>query len=296
MRRLFLTLATLLLALTIAGQSLPTLRVLAIGNSFSEDAVEQYLYELGREAGHNLIIGNAYRGGQGLESHWNVVQKGEAAFEYRKVVDGRRTNKKGVVLDSILVDEPWDIITLQQVSQDAGLYPTYSPYLSQLMQHIRNRVTNKNVRYGFHQTWAYAHDATHQGFANYSGDQQLMYASIIDALQRVMNDYNTLSFFVPAGTAIQNMRTTPLGDHMNRDGYHLDRTVGRYTAACTWLEALTNKSPVGLKFRPSNIRPAVASIAQQAAHDAILHPYTVTEQKSSYQYVDTCRIRSEEHV
>ena len=290
MRRLSLTLATLWLALSIAAQSLPTLRVLAIGNSFSEDAVEQYLYELGREAGYNLIIGNAYRGGQGLESHWNVVQKSEAAFEYRKVVGGKLTNKKGVVLDSILTNEPWDVITLQQVSQDAGLYPTYSPYLSQLMQHIRTRVTNKNVRYGFHQTWAYAHDATHQGFANYSGDQQLMYASIIDALQRVMKDYNFLSFFVPSGTAIQNMRTTPLGDHMNRDGYHLDRTVGRYTAACTWLEALTSKSPVGLKFRPSNIRAAVATIAQQAAHDAILHPYTVTEQKESFQYLDTCRI------
>ncbi len=290
MRRLFLTLATLLLTLSLAAQSLPTLRVLAIGNSFSEDAVEQYLYELGREAGQNLIIGNAYRGGQGLESHWNVVKKGEAAFEYRKVVGGKLTNKKGVVLDSILTDEPWDIITLQQVSQDAGLYHTYSPYLSQLIQYIRPRVTNKNVKYGFHQTWAYSHDAAHQGFANYSNDQQIMYASIVDALQRVMNDNNVLSFYVPSGTAIQNMRTTPLGDHMNRDGYHLDKVVGRYTAACTWVEALTGKSPVGMKYRPANVRPAVASIAQQAAHDAILHPFTVTEQKASFQYVDTCRI------
>ena len=34
-------------------------KVLAIGNSFSQDAVEQYLWELAREAGVKMIIGNA---------------------------------------------------------------------------------------------------------------------------------------------------------------------------------------------------------------------------------------------
>ncbi len=27
---------------------------------------------------------------------------------------------------------------------------------------------------------------------------------------------------IPTGTAIQNARTSFVGDHMNRDGYHLD--------------------------------------------------------------------------
>ena len=37
-----------------------TIRLLTIGNSFSQDAVEQYLYELAKEAGIHMIIGNAY--------------------------------------------------------------------------------------------------------------------------------------------------------------------------------------------------------------------------------------------
>ena len=50
---------------TLARDSI--VRVLAIGNSFSQDAVEQYLWELAQEAGVKMIIGNAYRGGQGFQ-------------------------------------------------------------------------------------------------------------------------------------------------------------------------------------------------------------------------------------
>ena len=39
------------------------------GNSFSQDAVEQYLYELAEAAGYELIIGNMYIGGCDLDKH-----------------------------------------------------------------------------------------------------------------------------------------------------------------------------------------------------------------------------------
>ncbi|MFR5271176.1 MAG: DUF4886 domain-containing protein [Hoylesella buccalis] len=39
-----------------------------------------------------MIIGNAYRGGQGLESHWKVVVNQEPAFSYRKIVKGKKDN------------------------------------------------------------------------------------------------------------------------------------------------------------------------------------------------------------
>ena len=290
LKRTFTTLIVASLTILATAQALPTLRILAIGNSFSEDAVEQNLYELGREAGFNFIIGNAFRGGQGLESHWKVVSQGERAFEYRKVVDGKKTNRKQVPLDSIVTDEAWDIITLQQVSQDAGLYATYDPYLQNLLNYVKDKTTGRNVRYGFHQTWAYSQDAKHKGFANYEGNQDRMYESIVDAVKRTMNGHHELTFVVPSGTAIQNARTSPLGDHMNRDGYHLEKAAGRYTVACTWLEALTGISAVGFTYRPKTISASVAAIAQRAAHDAILSPERVTPQTDSYQYVDTCRI------
>ena len=83
-------------------------RVLAIGNSFSQDAVEQYLYELAEEAGVKMIIGNAYRGGQGFQSHWIDVTEANNTFEYRKVQDGIRTNRPHSALSDIITDEPWN--------------------------------------------------------------------------------------------------------------------------------------------------------------------------------------------
>ena len=42
------------------------LKLLAIGNSFSEDAIEQNLFELAGAAGHQMVIGNMYIGGCSL--------------------------------------------------------------------------------------------------------------------------------------------------------------------------------------------------------------------------------------
>ena len=251
-------------------------RVLAIGNSFSQDAVEQYLWELANEAGVKMIIGNAYRGGQGFQSHWIDVTEANNTFEYRKVQNGRRTNRPRSSLESIITDEPWLYITFQQVSQESGLTATFEPYLTNLIQYTQGLQTNPNAVYGYHQTWAYSHDSTHGGFANYGNRQEVMYDSICQAVQFAMNSHPEFGFVVPSGTAIQNARTTWLGDNMNRDGYHLDLKMGRYTAACTWFETITGISPVGFSYHPDGIDYLTAHTCQVAAHEAVAHPYELT--------------------
>ena len=251
-------------------------RVLAIGNSFSQDAVEQYLWELAQEAGVNMIIGNAYRGGQGFHSHWIDVSEANNTFEYRKIVNGLRTNTPHSALADIITDEPWNYITFQQVSQESGLTTTFEPYLTELIQYTQGLQTNPNAIYGYHQTWAYSHDSTHGGFANYGNRQEVMYDSICLAVQYATAMHPEFSFVVPAGTAIQNARTTYLGDNMNRDGYHLDLKMGRYTAACVWLETLTGISPVGFSYRPDGVDFLTAHTCQVAAHAAVSRPFECT--------------------
>ena len=251
-------------------------RVLAIGNSFSQDAVEQYLWELAQEAGVKMIIGNAYRGGQGFQSHWIDVTEANNTFEYRKVQDGRRTNRPHSALADIITDEPWQYITFQQVSQESGLTTTFEPYLSELIGYTQSLQTNPNAIYGYHQTWAYSHDSTHGGFANYGNRQEVMYDSICQAVQYATAMHPELSFVVPSGTAIQNARTTYLGDNMNRDGYHLDLKMGRYTAACVWLETITGISPVGFSYRPEGVDFVTAHTCQVAAHEAVARPFERT--------------------
>lgn len=274
-RLLALTVLLLFSFTAIAAGKGNVIRILAIGNSFSEDAVEQYLYELARESGYELVIGNAYRGGQGFESHWKDVSTFADTFEYRKVVGGKKTNRSKSSLRSIIEDEPWDYITFQQVSQDSGRPETYEPFLTYLINYVRLYAANKDVKLGFHMTWAYAKDSTHGGFANYGRDQMKMYDSIVAATKGALKRHPELVFVIPSGTAIQDARTSRLGDTLNRDGYHLDYNIGRYTAACTWYEAILGKNAVRNAYCPPSVSAEDAVIARKAAHYAVRKPFRI---------------------
>lgn len=276
MKKLFVLITLFVFTICTASAS-KVIRILAIGNSFSEDAVEQYLYELGKDAGYELIIGNAYRGGQGLESHWKEVTKDRNSFEYRKVIKGKKYNHRHQTLKSIITDEPWDYITLQQVSQDSGKPDTYEPYLTNLIAYVKSLAKNKKMKLGFHMTWAYSGDSTHGGFVYYGRNQKTMYDSIIEASKEVLAHHPEIKILIPCGTAIQNMRATSLGDTMNRDGFHLDYNIGRYTAACTWFEAILKKKATRRNYHPITIDEAKAEMAQRAANKARRNPFRVTE-------------------
>ena len=73
---------------------------------------------------------------------------------------------------------------------------------------------------------------------------------------------------IPSGIAIQLARYR-FGDILNRDGYHLSYTLGRYTAACTWCEFLTGRIVDGNRYHPDTISDEEAQLCQQAAHEAI---------------------------
>jgi hypothetical protein len=250
-------------------------KILAIGNSFSDDAIEHYLHGLANAGGYQVIIGNLYVGGAPLDLHWRNAEKDSAAYSYRKInVDGKRVVTKDVSISKALADENWDFISFQQASPKSGLPETYQPYLSNLFAYVKQRATNPKVKFVWHQTWAYAAYANLSGFKNYNNDQMTMYKAIMSASKNVKNIV-PIQLLVPAGTAIQNARTK-LGDVLNRDGYHLDLNVGRYTAACTWYEKLFGKNVIGNTYRPDKLSAEDAEIAQRAAHEAVKKPFKIT--------------------
>lgn len=249
------------------------LKLLAIGNSFSEDAIEQNLFELAAAAGHQMVIGNMYIGGCSLERHWGNAQSNKPDYDYRKIeIDGKMTRTANYTLDKALRDEQWDYVSLQQVSQLSGMYNSFQPYLDSLIAYVRARVpaTTKLI---WHVTWAYAQNSTHGGFANYDRNQDKMYRAIVEGAQRLKKENAQFSLFVPVGTAIQNARTSFVGDHLNRDGFHLDLVLGRYTAACTWFECLFGTKVVGNRYAPKGLNKAQKAVAQWAAHLAVELPF-----------------------
>ena len=268
MRRFFIV---LLMVLSISAIQARTLRVLAIGNSFSDDAVEQNLYELALAQGDTLIIGNAYIPGCSLERHYDNILSDKPAYSYRKVVDGVKTKTDATPLSRIIADEPWDIVSLQQASHFSGQKKTYSP-LAPLKSEVKKQLRNPDAEIVWHMTWAYAKDSTHNGFKNYGNSQSAMNDSIRHAVYTLVPTVD-IARIIPSGTAVQNAREV-FGDVLNSDGYHLAHELGRYVAACTWCEFLTGQDVTGNPFVPQGMTAADAVEAQRAAHKAIrAHSY-----------------------
>lgn len=272
----YILLILLLTFCSLGVEARNVIKVLTIGNSFSEDAVENYLYDLAKAAGDSLVIGNLYIGGCSLETHSKNAASNAPNYSYRKIVGGKKTITPGQTLSFGIKDEPWDYISFQQASPYSGLYESYFPYLPNLMDYVAAHALNPKVKYILHRTWAYAKNSPHKGFANYQNDQDQMFKAIVKATNEVSDKVQRFKILIPTGTAIQNVRTSAIGDSLTRDGYHLQLTYGRYTAACTWLEALTGKNPVGNSYIPETITKEQARIAQNAAHYAIRRPGKVT--------------------
>ena len=107
MNKIRISIISLVLFIATASLSMAqdTLRVLAIGNSFSQDAVEQNLYEIAAEDGKVFVIGNMYIGGCSLERHINNALTDKRDYDYRKIVSGVKREFKRTTLDEALRDE-----------------------------------------------------------------------------------------------------------------------------------------------------------------------------------------------
>lgn len=251
------------------------LKILAIGNSFSEDALEAYFWGLANAEGKQVVVGNMYIGGANLDTHLSSASSDSNNYSYRKIdLDGTRTVTSNFSISEAVADENWDYISFQQASYESGLFDTFINPLPSLYNIVRGHNPNPCTKYILHKTWAYAQNSTHSGFANYNNDQMTMFNGIIDAYTLAENLIPT-TMVIPAATAIQNGRTSFLGDGFTRDGYHLN-DLGKYTASCTWYEMLFGESVIGNSYEPDGISDYYQGLAQQASHEAALNPNEIT--------------------
>ena len=308
MRNLALALVLAASALTIQAQSYKTvkdisylhapdtLKIIAIGNSFSEDAIENNLWELLDAAGIPAIIGNLYIGGCTLERHYNNAMADAPEYRYRKIVNGKTVERNKVKISEALQEEKWTHVSFQQASGVSGIYPTYDPYLKELIKYVKGFVPAYATLI-FHQTWAYSKDSDHGAFPQYGKSQKNMYNFIVNAVSSALADHPEITLLVPSGTAIQNARTSEMGDTFNRDGFHLEFTYGRYAAACTWFAAITGLRASDNPWKPDSITEEAAAICRKAADLAIDTPLKVSAidtplaEKSAAQYrAERCKL------
>lgn len=272
----FIFVILLSISLRASANQPDTLRILALGNSFSEDAIENNLYDIARLDGRCAIIGNMFIGGCSLERHNKNLNSDEKVYRYCKIEhDGTRSRVDKYSLSEAFADERWDVVSLQQASPLSGIYESYEPYLANLISAVRARLPK--ARIVFHQTWAYAKDSKHSGYGKYGWCQDSMYVGIVAASRQVCEKYGIA--VIPSGTAIQNVRNTVMGnstDLVTRDGYHLNHTAGRYTAACTWYAALFGRKATGNTWRIPHMTDEMSLLTQCAADAAVANPWDVT--------------------
>lgn len=277
MKRILLSilLLPLFICLSAAPVKKDTLRILAIGNSFSDDALENNFWDIAHADNRCVIVGNMYIGGCSLERHRNNMLSDAPEYRYFKIgADGVKNVIREMSLSASLKDDEWDIVTFQQCSPLSGKADSYEPYLSELIGYVKS--FRPDARLMFHQTWAYAVDATHSCFPDYGCDAERMYAEIMEASRKACDEHNLE--VIPSGTAIQNLRMTDVKEaNITRDGYHLNFGVGRYTAACTWYSAIFGRKAAGNGFIPAHMTQKTAAIAQLAADNAVSNPYKVSD-------------------
>lgn len=255
-----------------------SLKILAIGNSFTDDATAYLPNLINNTNLSHIKIAKLVHGGTSLEYHYNHSLKNDDVYDFF-ISDGGKTFKnlgKSSFYKAIC-DDQWDIVVMQQVSQYSGLYYTYQPYLDSLIAFVHRQLPEAII--AWQMTWAYGSSSTHSGFKNYDKDQTKMFEAICDAVIKVYKETD-IDFIIPSGMAIQKLRSTSVNNpplDLTRDGYHLDYGAGRYTAACTWFEAIISKiygtNLLGNTYHVKSGNVPVtddnAFICQQAAADAV---------------------------
>lgn len=256
------------------------LKILAIGNSFTVDAVQDDLEPLALADSVDITVGYPYKGGTSMKQHFEWMVADSAAYNYRKVGPaGASERRPHTTLKQAVCDEHWDWVIIQTNHSGAsGFTDNYLPYLTQLVDSVKAHIANPDkVRWGLYMTWAYDKDSRYKHFPLYGNDQNRMYRMIAETAPKAL-EATGMQLLIPAGTAIQNLRTTKaFGDRMNRDGYHMDLDHGRYTVACTWYEAITGRPVSGNSYRPAELSAFQASLCRTAAHLAIQNPLDITD-------------------
>lgn len=292
------------------------IRLLSIGNSYSQDALA-YVPFIMRNMGVDvdILIGILMQSSSSLKMHVDNFEKESAVYTFYLYDGGSYWKNYGSKTIQWTLDNcNWDIVSLQQSSHAAPTWSEYQPWCNKLINYVR-RYVDYPVRYIWYQTPT--RSAQSNSGVNWSDDIiNKYYEKTAENSQRILEE-TVCETVVPIGTAIQNARSIAaikaLGDYANNplntsglgyltpnDGVHLQEglpcQIAAYTFVLSLLElyGLGQYSIIGETTRvtaewasdksiPGPHGPYISStdencfIAQECAIMAMKHPFEVTD-------------------
>ena len=203
-----------------------SLRILAIGNSFTEDAM-QYMDAMVKASGidiSRICVSTLTEGSSNFETWLNKDYENKV-FSLNRVTGTAVMQHEGKLRE--LLHQNWDVIVVQQSSTLSYDWKSFA-YLKGLEEKLLMYCTNPGLCLAFQLVWSHDHS-----------EMPYVLEGNIACCKKMMNRYG-IDLIIPTGVAIQNARDTRLNDDMylTRDYWHLNKGMARYIATATWFESL----------------------------------------------------------
>ena len=243
------------------------MKILSIGNSFSEDA-QGYLHAMASHEGFDLLCANLYIGGCSLETHYNNLVEEIKPYAYSE----NASYVKTCGLKEGIAEQDWDIITLQQASHLSYKPESYFPYISELVAYIRK--VCPRARIYIHETWSYSpvERLRAQGFERHED----MFSYVERAYRKAAAEIGA-DGFIPAGEALERLQNR--GIKIHRDGFHASMGLGRFAIALTWLGVIFGFDVTKVSYneldepvRESDYTAAVECVKETLENKEFLYP------------------------
>jgi hypothetical protein len=216
------------------------MNILAIGNSFSEDAT-RYLHDIARADGEELQVTNLYIGGCSLESHYNNMVSDEQVYDLQ--INGHSTGLY-VSIREALTSREWDVITLQQVSHKSFDIESYLPYVQDLADYVRGYCPYAKLY--LHQTWAYEDGSARlTDIAKYNRADKML-EDIVKANLEIAKIIKA-DAIIRSGEMLGALLQGGISE-VHRDTFHASLGLGRYALGLLWYRTITQKKVFGNRF------------------------------------------------
>ena len=217
------------------------MNILAIGNSFSQDAT-RYLHQIAAADGVKLNIANLYIGGCSLERHYRNMLSAERAYELQ--YNGQLTGFQ-VSLQEALLNRAWDVVTLQQASPYSMDPDSYFPYITELYAYVKKCVPKAKIL--IHQTWAYEDGSERLRNVAHFDTAADMFAAVETAYAFAAQNIG-VDGIIPSGKLFRSLLDNGI-EKIHRDTYHASLGLGRYALGLLWYRMLTGNCVSGNDFQ-----------------------------------------------
>lgn len=278
------------------------LNILFIGNSFTQDATEHLPAMLTASGITGVDMTRLYHGGYTLPEYNTNFNKNNICAE-RTATAGSTQWSSNETLDdcpaTAIARKVWDVVVIQEHTgrAEGWDYPgTLAPAVIGLLDKIYKLQPDHRptVIYLLAQTYSTGSSVLASYFNN---NRTTMFKTITSTARNLMADTG-IDMVISSAAMIENLRTSSLmGENslqLTRDTYHLDYGISRYAAACAVFETIITPTlgnrvaDCPYRYDVSNtesgkyttpVTDANAPVAQEAAHQAVEHPFAITPVK-----------------